>query len=629
MKRPFFPVGISFLTAMAVSFSFGVFGGVGMLLLLLPLALVLRGESRRALGLVLAAVAIAGLLFQGHLWLRFEPAARLDGQTLLFTGTVLEREKAGRGERYQLKGSFPQVEGLGETAIQLTSFSSWDLLPGEEVEALVELSALSFDTAWGRSAISRGVYLAAEPVKEPKLVPTLSHPVEGRLAWYRWELGQRISSAVGGREGALCTGMALGDGGLLSREDSRAMRGAGLSHLLAVSGFHLVVLTGLLRQLLNKFRVKKRWKIPLLLALTWGYAALLGFPVSIRRAAVVFTLSLLAEAVDRQADGLTSLGVAALLIGMIDPFSAGSLSVQMTFLSSLGILLWTGPVVRFLEGRVLFFLGPRLPRVRWAVEAFALSLCAGLALSPLLAYHFGVVALYGPLAAVFTALLVPLALGATAALALLPMAEPLAAPLARFAAAGILQVAHGVSSLPGAVWPAGDGAVPLVFAFAVALLMFLALAEAEGKTVRLAALGLAALLFGVLSVEQILSAGTIRQVGMEGWDGLALLRQGRAVVVGSPGGASSGERLCDLLDRYGVEGLDLLVLPRKAEGAGLDLLLEEHPAACIVAAGSEEYREGLAGEAQVIPYGPMEIRLLGEGRLFLLPGGEVRVEREK
>ena len=44
---------------------------------------------------------------------------------------------------------------------------------------------------------------------------------------------------------------------------------------------------------------------------------------------------------------------------------------------------------------------------------------------------------------------------------------------------------------------------------------------------------------------------------------------------------------------------------------------------------SEEYREGLAGEAQVIPYGPMEIRLLGEGRLFLLPGGEVRVEREK
>lgn len=70
---------------------------------------------------------------------------------------------------------------------------------------------------------------------------------------------------------------------------------------------------------------------------------LLGFPRLHPAAAVVFTLSLLAEAVDRQADGLTSLGVAALLIGMIDPFSAGSLSVQMTFLSSLGILLWTGP----------------------------------------------------------------------------------------------------------------------------------------------------------------------------------------------------------------------------------------------------------------------------------------------
>ena len=627
MKRPFFPVGISFLTAMAVSFSFGAFGGVGLLLLLLPLALVLRGDSRRVLGLVLAAVSIAGLLFQGYFWLRYEPVSRLDGRTLLFTGTVLEREKAGRGERYQLKGRFPQVEGVGETVIQLTSFSGWDFLPGEEVEALVELSAFSFDTAWERSAVSRGVYLAAEPAGKPKISASPSHPVEGRFARYRWELGQRISSAVGGREGALCTGMALGDGGLLSREDSRAMRGAGLSHLLAVSGFHLVVLTGLLRQLLDKFRVKKRWKIPLLLALTWGYAALLGFPVSIRRAAVVFTLSLLAEAVDRQADGLTSLGVAALLMGIVNPFSAGNLSVQMTFLSSLGILLWTGPVVRFLEGRVFFFLGPQLPRIRWAVEAFALSLCAGLALSPLMACHFGAVSLYGPLAAVFTALLVPLALGATAVLALLPVLEPLAVPLARFAAAGILQVAHCVSSLPGVVWPAGDGAVPLVFTFAVVLLMLLALAEAKGKTIRLAAFGLTALLFGVLSVELVLSAGTIRQVGMDGLDGWVLLRQGRAVVVGNPGGASSGERLSDLLDRYGVEGLDLLILPRKAEGPGLDLLLEEHPAACIVAAGSEEYREGLAGEAWVIPYGPMEICLLGEGKLTILPDGGLQLKK--
>ena len=59
-------------------------------------------------------MAIAGLLFQGHLWLRFEPTARLDGQTLLFTGTVLEREKAGRGERVPAQREFPQVEGLGK-----------------------------------------------------------------------------------------------------------------------------------------------------------------------------------------------------------------------------------------------------------------------------------------------------------------------------------------------------------------------------------------------------------------------------------------------------------------------------------------------------------------------------------
>lgn len=614
-------MGLPFLTAMAVSFSFGAWAGAGMVLLLLPFALFFQGETRRALALGMAAAAAAGLVFQLHLVFRHEPVARLGGQTLLFQGTVLEREEKGRAEQYEIKGRFPQVSGVGEVTIQVNCFSGWDLQPGEEVAARLKLTAFTWDTGWEQNYIAKGICLGGEPAGEVERLPVSSHPVEGRFARYRAQLRRRILQEVGGQEGALCAGMALGGASLLSRENRSAMRAAGLSHLLAVSGFHLVVLTSLLRLALS--RVKKRWKIPLLLAFVWGYALLLGFPASILRAVIVFTLALLAEAADRRADSLNSIGFAALAVGLLAPFSAGGLSVQMTFLSSLGIVLFSGPVCRFLEGRVLFFLGPRLPRMRWAVEAFSFSLCAGFALSPLMAVRFGTLPLYGPLAAVFTAFLAPLALGGTLLLLLLPPLAGWIAPVVRLFAAGILGLARWISTLPGAVLPVGDGAVPLVLAAAVVLLGILTLREARESTVRLAISGLSALLFAVLAAEQLLAFGAVAQVGMEGWNGALYLRRGRAVMVGSPGSLSSGERLCDLLDRHGVEGIDLLILPRKTEGAGLDRLQEEHPIACFVATGSNDYREGLSQYGMVLPYGPMEIEVLGAAKVSIREDGEI------
>lgn len=121
---------------------------------------------------------------------------------------------------------------------------------------------------------------------------------------------------------------------------------AGLAHIVAVSGAHLVIVTGFFSALLKAARVPKRICVPLQLAFAVSYAAFAGMPVSALRAAAMTCCALSAFYAGKRSSSVTALSACITVMLCLDPFLALSVSLALSSSASLGIVL----LARYLSG---------------------------------------------------------------------------------------------------------------------------------------------------------------------------------------------------------------------------------------------------------------------------------------
>ncbi len=284
---------------------------------------------------------------------------------------------------------------------------------------------------------------------------------------------------------ALIGALALGEGGALPRDLRAAFDATGASHLLAVSGLHLGIVTALIFLLLRWLLARSDWlllrsDVPRLAALlsipaAWAYALLTGGAVSTLRAAVMATAILAARSLGRRGDALSGLGLAALALLIHRPLALLSPSFQLSFAAAAGVILFTPLLVApFKLGRF----GTA------TVTLLAVSVAASLATAPIVAWHFHRAAPLGPLA---NLVLVP-----PVALVLLPLAVAitLLAPWSAIAtplATAAIDLAGLVSILARAIAdiPLGSGPLPPPNAFEIIVwYLAVALAWAAARKVR-------------------------------------------------------------------------------------------------------------------------------------------------
>ena len=85
---------------------------------------------------------------------------------------------------------------------------------------------------------------------------------------------------------ALLAGILLGDDSALPRNVSDAFRATGITHIIAVSGFNVAIVSSLLVKLLGRI-LRARFAIPLAMLAVTGYTLLTGASPSVVRAAVM------------------------------------------------------------------------------------------------------------------------------------------------------------------------------------------------------------------------------------------------------------------------------------------------------------------------------------------------------
>lgn len=169
--------------------------------------------------------------------------------------------------------------------------------------------------------------------------------LEEFLSQLRYESEALFRKLLGEKNGATASAMVLGQKKGMDSEVKALYQGAGISHLLAISGLHLSLIGAGLFGLLKKVRLPVTLSAGISTWILIVYAQLTGMGISTRRALVMFLLFLAAGLLKRTPDLPTSLAVAALLLLVPRPQRILDAGFQLSFSAVLGIA-WMIPVLQ-------------------------------------------------------------------------------------------------------------------------------------------------------------------------------------------------------------------------------------------------------------------------------------------
>lgn len=161
--------------------------------------------------------------------------------------------------------------------------------------------------------------------------------MEEFLSQLRYESEVLFRKLLGEKNGATAFAMVLGRKKGMDSEVKALYQGAGISHLLAISGLHLSLIGAGLFGLLKKVRLPVALSAGISTWILIVYAQLTGMGISTRRALVMFLLFLAAGLLKRTPDLPTSLAVAALLLLVPRPQRILDAGFQLSFSAVLGI----------------------------------------------------------------------------------------------------------------------------------------------------------------------------------------------------------------------------------------------------------------------------------------------------
>jgi len=338
------------------------------------------------------------------------------------------------------------------TAGRFTGIGEGDTvrLSGGDIESLSDV---------GEYSAGYASYLERQGISATWRYPN-TNVIRHRRLWIQSvhdDVRARVQEVFVEPDASVVLAVLFADRGTLPEHLVDQFRYTGVSHVLAISGLHVSLLVGMLVGLMLLLPIGPKTRTLLALVLLWLYIIFIGAPTSAVRAASFWTVTLSAL----QLYLLISLPTVLLLAG------GALVSLQPQYLTDVGWQLSVSAVVGIFLA--LFLARPWLHGLggpkRFVISLVLVSLGATLGTGPLVAYHFGNVALSGVVTNVLVVPFVP-ALLALAILALLLSvifmpAALLAAYVVHAIIAWIDLATRIISSVPWLFWE--EVVVPLWF----------------------------------------------------------------------------------------------------------------------------------------------------------------------
>ncbi|MBW3545016.1 MAG: ComEC family competence protein [Bacteroidetes bacterium] len=317
-----------------------------------------------------------------HWWVRVDQEPSTTARSFRFRGKVYpvaeQREQGG--------AAAPAIEAVVYVSQALGPPKAGQLL-------LVRVRLQPVQGLLNPHEFDNKAYLASQHIYHQLFA---THYVAARAGWQAFSFWQRVAIqsrgyllAVAGRllpdqqAAAVVKAMVLGQRSELDSSLRQAYADAGVMHVLAVSGLHVGMVFGLMYLLFPLVR-RHWWQrilwLILVLAVLWGYAWLTGLAPSAQRAAAMFTIIAMGQALRRRGNVYNSIALSAFTLLVWNPLLLLQVGFQLSYLAVSGIV--------YLQPRIKSWLAPKQWWLNKLWELVSVTLAAQLATFPLGLYYF-------------------------------------------------------------------------------------------------------------------------------------------------------------------------------------------------------------------------------------------------
>src|SRR6218665_2223623 len=179
-------------------------------------------------------------------------------------------------------------------------------------------------------------------------------------------------------------GIILADRTEMDAKTVKDFNQTGLTHLLAISGSHMVIIFWIVFIIFNQifpFR-SRNFSIITSLIFIWSFAIFIDYGSSVMRSCLMISCYYIMVLLQRKSDLLHSSALSTFIILIVDSNQLNDVGFQLSYVAVLGIWWLTVPIKK------LVFRSPKYGLEKFLYEITAMTLAAQIATLPLTIYYF-------------------------------------------------------------------------------------------------------------------------------------------------------------------------------------------------------------------------------------------------
>ena len=284
------------------------------------------------------------------------------------------------------------------------TYSYGDVLTLKDVKLKIPHEALS------KNDFDYRMYLKAKGVFVTMYADTINieNKEEGKgiirsLYSLKGKINEKLSLHLKGDQKHIASAIITGDKSGITPKIKKDFKKSGLSHLLAVSGLHLTLIVSYLGCFFKKksYIIQRYVKPIFSIIITLCAMIVTGFGFSVIRAGIMLIIYNAAKLLGREKSSINSLMVAAGIIVILNPYSVFDIGFEFSFFATLGILLFSEILNKFLVSKLKF---------KYLCSLVSTTVCAQIFTVPIAILYYNTFSVYAVFAnvlavPVFTVLL--------------------------------------------------------------------------------------------------------------------------------------------------------------------------------------------------------------------------------